>query len=112
MSAGVGPGSYPSTPHLPFSPQVAADDTQLHAAACSALLGCPVVVTEKVDGGNCCIHRGAVYARTHKHPAAHPSFGPIKALAATLVRRATGGSPPRMRIWREGGREGGGRLSM
>lgn len=41
-----------------------------------------VVVTEKLDGGNCCIHNGAVYARTHRQPASHPSFGPIKALAA------------------------------
>ena len=51
------------------------------------------VVTEKLDGGNCCIARSpegaggqpgavVVYARTHKHPATHPSFGPIKALAA------------------------------
>ncbi|KIY95355.1 hypothetical protein MNEG_12607 [Monoraphidium neglectum] len=82
---GLPAGGYPSTPHLPSSPQVAADDTQLDAAGCSDLLNVEVVVTEKLDGGNCCIHQGAVYARTHKHPATHPSFGPIKVLAAAQL---------------------------
>ena len=51
---------YPSTPHLPFSPQVNADDIVVSAAAASGLLGCPVVVTEKLDGGNCCLCDGKV----------------------------------------------------
>jgi hypothetical protein len=35
---GLPAGGYPSTPHLPSSPQVAPDDTQLDAAGCSDLL--------------------------------------------------------------------------
>ncbi len=41
--SGCTPGGYPSTPHLPFSPQVAEGDTQLDARGCSALLGVPLV---------------------------------------------------------------------
>jgi hypothetical protein len=55
------------------------------------------VVTEKLDGGNCCIHRGAVYARTHKHPATHPSFGPVEALAAAQLADV----PPHLALFGE-----------
>tara|TARA_B100000795_G_scaffold214930_1_gene168739 strand:- start:449 stop:871 length:423 start_codon:yes stop_codon:yes gene_type:complete len=43
-------------------------------------VGREVVVTEKLDGGNCCLWRGGVYARTHSHEATHPWFASIKAL--------------------------------
>lgn len=56
-------------------------------------------VTEKLDGGNCCIHRGLVYARTHAHPATHASFSPIKALASTL--HASGALPPHVALYGE-----------
>lgn len=83
-------GKYPSTPHLPFSPGKHEDDTFLSAdaAAVGRLFNEEVVITEKLDGGNCCVARGTVFARTHKHPATHPWFGTIKSmhhvLAATL----------------------------
>lgn len=51
------PRSYPRTAHLPFSPTVAQDDIFLHGNACSQLISIPVTVTEKMDGGNCCIFR-------------------------------------------------------
>lgn len=69
-------GRYPSTPHLPFSPQVNDDDISLDARACSVFVGAPVVITEKLDGGNCCLCDGMVFARTHSHEATHASFGP------------------------------------
>lgn len=81
------PGRYPSTPHLPFSPaQLADDDTALPSAAafCGAR---EVVVTEKMDGGNCCLHAGRVYARTHARETARPWFGPTKAAYASFVHQ-------------------------
>jgi hypothetical protein len=83
-------GKYLSTPHLPFSPGKHEDDTLLSAdaAASGRLFNEEVAITEKLDGGNCCIARGVVYARSHKHPATHPWFGTLKSmhhvLAATL----------------------------
>ena len=49
-------------------------------------------ILPSVDGGNCCLMDGKVYARTHKHEATHPSFAPIKALYASLFQetQATG----------------------
>ena len=41
-------------------------------------------MTEKLDGGNCCLYRGRVFARTHKHEATHASFGAIKAAYSQL----------------------------
>lgn len=81
-------GRYPSTPHLPFSPEVHDDDTQLRDTDASAFVGVPIVVTEKCDGGNCCIRDGKVFARTHGHEATHESFGPIKELAARVTMSA------------------------
>lgn len=48
----------------------------LPAAGASQFIGPRVIVTEKLDGANCCIQHGAVYARTHGHEATHASFGP------------------------------------
>jgi hypothetical protein len=72
---------FPSTPHLPFSPEVQSDDSKLDAAAAAAaFVGRDVIVTEKLDGGNCCMFRGKVYARTHKHEATHAWFGYVCSL--------------------------------
>ena len=43
-----------------------------------------VVVTEKLDGGNCMICNGKVYARSHGQEAKHESFSRVKALAVSL----------------------------
>lgn len=72
-------GKYPSTPHLPFSPGVNSDDILL--ADCTDLIREEVVVTEKFDGGNCCIKGGQVFARTHSQPATHESFSAVKQLS-------------------------------
>ena len=75
-------GNYPKTPHLPFSPGVNPDDTRI--SDCKHLLQAEVVVTEKLDGGNCCLKDGQVYGRTHAQPASHESFSAVKELAANL----------------------------
>lgn len=94
---------YPSTPHLRFSPQVHADD-EVNRFDDDIFCGKEIVVTEKLDGGNCCLFGGKVFARTHKHEVSplfrrrarsvgadlhitslrwaqttHESFGPVKA---------------------------------
>lgn len=73
---------YPRTFHLPWSPGKCCDDKVLESA--SHLLEKPIVVTEKLDGGNCCLTREGVYARTHGGIATHPAFAPIKAIWSTI----------------------------
>ncbi|KAJ9454864.1 hypothetical protein DIPPA_13758 [Diplonema papillatum] len=72
---------YPRTQHLVFSPQVADDDVVRpdDASSNDPLLREAVVITEKVDGGNCCLRYGQVFARTHGHQATHESFSWVKA---------------------------------
>jgi len=82
VAAAAGKGNYPQTPHFPFSPGVNPDDLKL--ADGSALAAMEVVITEKLDGGNCCIKGGQVYARTHAQPATHASFSVVKQLASEL----------------------------
>ncbi len=74
-----GPSKYPKTQHLPFSPCVFDDDVMLDANAASKLfVGKEVVITEKLDGGNCQLFRGSVYARSVKSEATHGSFSAVK----------------------------------
>ena len=57
---------YPKTPYWPYSPAKAADD---HAQADPTLFtGTPLVVTEKLDGGNTLLHKGEVYGRSVSAP--------------------------------------------
>ena len=84
MSVFVESDKYPSTPHLPFSPGRGDGDTIMSFTSAGALFCEEVIITEKLDGGNCCIARGKVYARTHKHEATHPWFGTIKAMHHVL----------------------------
>lgn len=57
---------YPRTPYWPFSPSVGRDDL-VHPDP-ERFVGEPVVVTEKLDGGNTMLHRGMVYARSTSAP--------------------------------------------
>merc|ERR1712166_1433130 len=77
-------GKYPSTPHLPFSPSVNPDDIVANSSQCVGILTGEIVITEKLDGGNCCIMDGQVYARTHNAPTAHAWFSPIKEMVSYL----------------------------
>ena len=95
-SATATKANYPKTPHLPFSPGINPDDTR--ASDCQQLLTCEVVITEKLDGGNCCIkadvasraYRPQVFGRTHAQPAEHASFSAVKELAACIENDALG----------------------
>ena len=76
---------YPRTPHLPFSPGMTDDDETIKTYA-RLLDGAPkVVITEKIDGGNCCLKDDMVFARTHSKPATHASFSMVKQLYLSQI---------------------------
>jgi len=74
------PPKYPRTPHLPFSPEIHKDDRV--TTALDNFIGKYVVITEKLDGSNCCIYNGKVYGRSHEVETDHPSYAPIKAFVS------------------------------
>lgn len=79
--------SYPRTPHLPFSPTIFSDDViYKNVNGLKNFENNDIVILEKIDGANCCIHPSAkkVYARTHSIEAKHPSFSPIKEICEIL----------------------------
>ena len=53
---------YPRTYHWPWSPQVHQDDSYHRDP--TVFVGPEVVITEKLDGGNTCLARGDVFARS------------------------------------------------
>lgn len=107
-SAAATATQYPRTPHLPFSPGGTSDDVRLLSGSSPFYQKGCLVITEKLDGGNCkccvfvflptlccCSHdplfatlgmitNGQVYARSHNQIATHPSFSRVKVLAHTL----------------------------
>lgn len=56
---------YPKTPYWPYSPACTGDE--LHADP-TRFAETPVVVTEKLDGGNTLLHMGKVYGRSISTP--------------------------------------------
>lgn len=72
---------YPKTYHLPFSEGINNDDRIIQSV--KPFLNKEIVISEKLDGGNACLTRGNVYARTHSSPAIHKSFDFLKSLHAT-----------------------------
>lgn len=78
----LSPAKYPRTAHLPFSPGVGEDDVV--AGILPRLLQGDVIVTEKLDGGNCSVFQGKVFSRSTADETSHPSFGPVKQLFARL----------------------------
>lgn len=73
---------YNRTFHFPFSPGATNDDKI--AASMDALIGVPIVITEKMDGSNTSLERDGCFARTHAGPPSHSSFDSLKALHATI----------------------------
>ena len=65
---------FPSIPYLSSSPNIDQNDTTVNYT----LDGKEVIITEKMDGENCCMYNGKIFARTHTHEATHESFTPIK----------------------------------
>lgn len=57
---------YPKTPYWPWSPVVGRDE-HVHKSP-DAFVGQPVVVTEKLDGGNTLLHDGRAYGRSVAAP--------------------------------------------
>lgn len=66
---------YPSTPHLPFSPGLQNDDRRI--LTLDGLVGCEIVVTEKMDGENTTMYLDHIHARSldSRH---HPSRDWVK----------------------------------
>ena len=71
---------YPSTPYLEFAP--GNNDFTIES---KLFLHKRIVITEKIDGSNVCIHHKECYARTHSSAPKHPSFDAFKALHANLL---------------------------
>ena len=60
------PNKYPSTYHWPWSKTVHRDDS--YHKNHENFLGRPVIITEKIDGGNTCLFNGEVFARSVSQP--------------------------------------------
>ena len=61
---------YPRTYHLPWSPG-ASDDDKI-AASITGVIGCSIIITEKLDGENNCLNQLGVFARSHAAPTQNP----------------------------------------
>ena len=57
---------YPKTPYWPYSPSIGRHEL-VHPDP-GRFVGEPVVITEKLDGGNTLLHKGHVYARSVSLP--------------------------------------------
>ena len=74
---------YPRTPYWPTSPSVydcdrdTIDASKLFADP-AAFVGRPLVITEKIDGGNTCLYRGEVYSRSVSAPSHAKWLGMVR----------------------------------
>jgi len=75
---------YPRTFHLSFSPEIFSDDKVLSPEIEKSFINRELTITEKMDGGNSCLHKGKVFARTHAMEANHASFSKLKQLYNTI----------------------------
>ena len=75
---------YPRTPNWPWSPAIGRDDG-VHSDP-RRFLGEPVVVTEKLDGGNTLLHAGKVYGRSVSAPCEGKWMAMVKKHHAWKVR--------------------------
>jgi len=91
------PPPFPRTPHSALSPGSSYDDIFLSATSCTAWD--EVVVTEKIDGGNCCLSSGRVFARSHARETALPWFTAAKQIAQQLT--STGAVPDHIALFVE-----------
>lgn len=70
------PPKYPSTGHWQWSPTVHRDDS--YHPDPQHFVNRSLIITEKVDGGNTCLHGGDAYARSVDLPSSHGSFAMVK----------------------------------
>ena len=75
---------YPKTPYWPWSPVIGRDDA-VHPDP-RRFVGEPVVVTEKLDGGNTLLHSGEVYGRSVSAPCEGKWMAMVKKHHAWKVR--------------------------
>ncbi len=75
---------YPKTPYWPWSPAIGREDG-VHADP-QRFVGEPVVVTEKLDGGNTLLHAGKVYGRSVSVPSSDKWMAMVKKHHAWKVR--------------------------
>jgi hypothetical protein len=80
---------YPRSFHLPWSPGGTSDDKRLKDV--SALIGVPLVITEKCDGSNLTYTRTSVFSRSHSGPPGHPSFALAKATHGRIAHLVSEG---------------------
>ncbi len=73
---------YPRTYHFSFSPEIHSDDKIISRD--TIFENEEIVITEKIDGGNCCLHQGNVFARTDSEVTIHPSFSMTKSLYSKI----------------------------
>jgi RNA ligase len=78
----VASAKYPRTYHFDFSPGVCCDDKVMESS--QSFINKELTITEKLDGGSCCLCVDGVFARTHGSIANHPSFDPIKAMWSSI----------------------------
>jgi len=76
---------YPRTYHLPWSPGASPNDDKSMSDV-NGLLNVPIVITEKMDGGNVCLERDNCFARSHGQPPTHKSYDAFKGLHARVKR--------------------------
>lgn len=77
-------GKYPRTPHIPMSPGATCDDKFASPETMRFLQsGVPLVVTEKMDGGNVTMEHDRVHARSLESTMG-PWENPLKALWAQV----------------------------
>ncbi len=61
---------YPKTYHLEWSKGTNDDDKVQYDL--SGIIGCPIIITEKLDGSNACITKGGIYGRSHAEYSRNP----------------------------------------
>lgn len=69
---------YPRTYHFQFSPEIHSDDKIINFKYLGNFLSNEIIITEKLDGGNCCLKQEGVFARTHTMQTSCSSFDYIK----------------------------------
>ena len=73
---------YARTFHLPWSKGATNDDKI--SKDINRLLNVPIIISEKIDGGNSSLELGGVYARTHAAIPTHESFDWLKAFHSQI----------------------------
>lgn len=74
---------WPKTQHWPWSPSP--HQPHRYHADPARFVNRPVRITEKLDGGNTCLHRGFTFARSSGQPATEPWFDWVKNCRAPLT---------------------------